>query len=508
MATLNQEGIEDSSSQPLTVPLLRLRWTQLLSISILAFAFNFHWAAIGLIILPDQVYHIVGDLNKGTALAFVLVPGAFVALFSNPLFGWLSDRTGGKLAAWGRRRPYIFVGILINIAGLAWMASARDIPTLALAYVLTQFFSNAAQAPFHALLPDIVPAEQRGLASGILGLLGLIGTVGGLIAASMLINTKAPLAAYQQSLWVAYGVIMAIIFVLMLITISSVRDRPLLAVQDGSLTEAGEEKRVEEGVRRSWISRSVLITIVGTVVAVLAAWGLITLWNAQNVAGIQINSNIQQVILELLVVIGILRLFDFNPRRDPDFAWVLGTRLVLMLGIYTIQSFLQYYMKDAVGAANPGQATTLFGIVVSLTSLVTAFLAGWLSDHFGRKRMVYIAGFLMALVGLVFVVTHSLPIVLAAGALFGLGYGAYQSVDWALVVDVLPSKKNFARDMGVWNIAVSMAQVIAPALGGPIIDSYAHAGNPVLGFQVLFSMAILYCMVGTVTVHFIRGVKN
>jgi MFS family permease len=232
------------------------------------------------------------------------------------------------------------------------------------------------------------------------------------------------------------------------------------------------------------------------------------LWNSLNLAGIQIGSTVQQVVLELIVTVGILRLFDFNPRRDPDFAWVFVTRLVMMLGIYTIQTFLQYYMRDAVGVAHPEQATTNFVILVSLTSLVTAFVAGWLSDRFGRKRLVYIAGGLMALVGVIFVLTHSYTIVIAAGAIFGLGYGAYQSVDWALVADVLPSEKSFARDMGVWNIALSLPQVIAPVLGGPLIDSFTRAGNPVLGYQLLFSMAIIYCVIGTVTVRYIRGVKR
>jgi MFS family permease len=113
----------------------------------------------------------------------------------------------------------------------------------------------------------------------------------------------------------------------------------------------------------------------------------------------------------------------------------------------------------------------------------------------------------MTLVGLIFIVTHSLPLIIAAGAIFGLGYGAYQSVDWALVADVLPSRDDFARDMGAWNIALSLPQVIAPVLGGPLIDYFTRSGQSVLGYQLLFGMAIVYCLVGTVTVRYIRGVK-
>ena len=101
--------------------------------------------------------------------------------------------------------------------------------------------------------------------------------------------------------------------------------------------------------------------------------------------------------------------------------------------------------------------------------------------------------------------THALPIIYAAGALFGVGAGAYQSVDWALVADVLPSYKHYARDMGIWNISLSLPQVIAPVIGGPLIDAFTQRGMPALGFQVLFAIAVVYCLVGTITVRYIQG---
>src|SRR5437588_538572 len=136
-----------------------------------------------------------------------------------------SDRTHGRLAVWGRRRPYILTGTLLNVVALIWMASSRDITSLMLAYLLAQFSSNAAQAPFHALLPDIVPVEQRGLTSGVIGLLLIAGNIGGVIIAGLFIDASKPLPAYVQGLWLTYGIIIAILVVLMLVTLFSVRER-------------------------------------------------------------------------------------------------------------------------------------------------------------------------------------------------------------------------------------------------------------------------------------------
>ncbi len=507
MATLGHEDDTTLPTHHAVINLPRLRWNNSGN-QHFWFALNFHWSALTIIILPSQVLKLVGESYKGEALAIVLVPGAFVALFSNPLFGLLSDRTKGKLAAWGRRRPYIVIGTLVNIAGLFWMATARDIPSLAIAMVIVQFSNNAAQAPFHALLPDIVPAEQRGLVSGVMGLLLTAGSIAGVVVAGMFIDATKPFSLYQQGLWLTYGIIMAVMVALMLITIISVRERTGTSAQLAALEG---EQAVEEPslvARRPLLSRSFILTTAWTIVAVGVAWGAMALWNGLHIAGIEISGEVQQMILEVVATVGLLRMFDFRPRRDPDFAWVFATRLLMMLGIYTIQTFLQFYMKDVVGVAHPEQQTTNFVIILSLTSLLSAFAVGWLSDHFGRKRMVYISGGLMALVGFIFIVTHSLPIVLAAGAIFGLGYGAYVSVDWALVADVLPSHRNYARDMGVWNISLSLPQVIAPVLGGPLIDSFTRSGHTVLGFQLLFAMAIAYCVLGTVTVRYIKGVKK
>ncbi len=511
MATLEQEGAEfDSPRQP-AITLPKVRWTQILAISVFALALNFHWSAISIIILPSQVFKLVGALHKGEALAFVLVPGAFVSLFANPFFGMLSDRTRGWLASWGRRRPYILLGTLVNIGALIWMAVAPDIPSLALAYILVQFSSNAAQATFHALLPDLVPPEQRGLTSGTIGFLSTIGSIGGVILAGMLIDARNPLPVYQQKLVLTYGIIIGVLLTFMLITIISVRERRGLSARLAAQEEAQAAEQPsssQQPARRPWITRSTVLNVVGTLIVAGIAWGIMTLWNAIHFAGVLISGDVQQLILEVIVTIGLLRLFDFHPRRDPDFAWVLLTRLVMMLGIYTIQTFLQFYLRDAVGVPNPEQETTSFVIIVSLTSLGSAFVAGWLSDKFGRKRMVYLSGGFMAVVGLVFIITQSLPIVLVAAAIFGLGYGAYTSVDWALVADVLPSHKNYARDMGVWNISLSLPQVIAPILGGPLIDHFTATHQPILGYQVLFGMSIIYCLIGTAAVSFIRGVKK
>jgi len=114
-----------------------------------------------------------------------------------------------------------------------------------------------------------------------------------------------------------------------------------------------------------------------------------------------------------------LRKFFFKPSTYPDFSWVLLARFLMMMGMWGIFYFLQYYADDVLGG--PGVKTILFGSnfsgevfvgtlvlpVVFLCSVPASLLVGWLSDRHGRKIMVYVSGALMALVCAVFILFQS-----------------------------------------------------------------------------------------------------
>ena len=85
------------------------------------------------------------------------------------------------------------------------------------------------------------------------------------------------------------------------------------------------------------------------------------------------------------------------------------------------------------------------------------------------------------------------------GSLLGAGYGAYTSVDQALVTQVLPDAP-VAGELGVMNVAVVAPQALAPLLAGLVI---AQLG----GYGVLFAVAGLATVLGALTVGRIRSVR-
>jgi MFS family permease len=413
------------------------------------FSTNMMWAAILIILMPSQIKSAVGDASKGSVLGLALGAGALVSMIAAPVFGALSDRI--RLPG-GRRKPWILIGTFGNVIGLFGLAyfmkpgDPGSVVPWSIAFLFVELFNNVATAPFSALIPDMVPLEQRGSASGWLGLMTILGTVGGGLMGFLIGQLGIP---------GVYFILMGVLILGALVT--------------------------QFGVMEPDIKREMPPFKLGEFFRGLA-----------------------------------------DPFKHSDFTWVFFTRLLTMMGIFTVQEFIQYYMGDVIGspyilggfgtvAVTAEAATSIFLPALLLGAIITTLIAGKLSDKYGRKLMVYLSGALMGSVCLVFVVTHNFTVAILMGIIFGLGYGAYQSVDWALASDVLPSLDDYAKDMGVWHISFVLPQVIATPVAGFLLDHFQRVGAadniPNLGYTVIFMMSVLFFILGTVFVKQIKGVR-
>jgi MFS family permease len=119
-----------------------------------------------LVTLGLKVNSLVGMDRAPTSLALVTGIGSALALFANPFFGRMSDRTSSRL---GMRRPWIIGGVLGGTVGIILVALAPSIAVVLVGWCIAQLFFNAQLAAMIAVLPDQVPSSQRGLVAGLLG---------------------------------------------------------------------------------------------------------------------------------------------------------------------------------------------------------------------------------------------------------------------------------------------------------------------------------------------------
>src|SRR6478735_7115445 len=129
-----------------------------------------------LVSLSLKINALVGTEQAPTSLSLVAGTGAFLAMFANPFFGKLSDRTASRL---GMRRPWMLTGLLGGSVGILVVALAPSIAVVLIGWCIAQVFFNALLAALIAVLPDQVPVAQRGRVAGVLGICLPVASVSG-----------------------------------------------------------------------------------------------------------------------------------------------------------------------------------------------------------------------------------------------------------------------------------------------------------------------------------------
>lgn len=426
----------------------RLGHADFLVLSLYWVAIGYLWQSLGTLILPSMVQQMVGSAHKGVALSALEGIGTLMAVVWQPVIGAVSDRTGTR---WGRRHPFIAVGTVGDLLFLAGLALSGSYWVVVIFYFLLQTASNTAQGPYQGLLPDVVPEAQRGAASGYYGLANLIGILAGTVGAGVIQSHLGRTAAIVS--------IAALLAATMLATVLIVPDRA--------------------PPTRSRFAGP---------------------WQAT------------------------LSTFT-TPLGQPPFMWLMGSRLLILMGIVGIQSFALFFFTDAFyhgnGTAALTGSYTLLGLVIAL-AILTTWPAARLSDRVGRKPLV-VAGGLLAAVGILALAFSRLQILplglvgpvssllhvsmapaqaMLLGIPIGIGFGAFISIDWAFITDVIPVQ-DAGLFMGFSNIATAGSGILARFVAGFLLDFFNARGR-ILGlpggYPVIFFVFVAWVVVGSALV--------
>lgn len=298
-------------------------------ISLHALAFTGTWLALLTPVLVTIALK-VRQLSPETAassLSLVLGFGAFFALIGNPLFGRLSDRTTSRF---GRRRPWLVVGVLCGAAALLLIATAHTLAMVLIGWCLAQLAFNAVLAAIIAVLPDQVPQEQRGTFAGVMAICLPLGQVGGTFLVQCLATSKLLMFMVPASI----GVVAVLLFAVAL----SDRRLPPHTVPPWRATDLiasyWVSPRRHPDFAWTWLSR--LLLVLGT--AFLNTYQPFYLMEKLGHAEQQIPTLIFQGILAqavAIVAVSILggRLSDAIGRRK---VFVVIGGIIFAIGLWTI----------------------------------------------------------------------------------------------------------------------------------------------------------------------------
>jgi MFS family permease len=192
--------------------------------------------------------------------------------------------------------------------------------------------------------------------------------------------------------------------------------------------------------------------------------------------------------------------FWISPRAHPDFAWAWLTRFLVNFGNSLGTLLLYFYLQDAVHYSDPETGVFVLTVVYAVFIVASTVVFGLWSDRLGRRKsFVTVSGIVTGLGALVLAIVPTWPGALVGAVVFGIGYGVYLSVDFALCTQVLPNAEARAKDLGVINIAVALPQVFAPFVGSFLV---AQLG----GYVTLYAVSCAVCLLGSVLVRNIRSV--
>jgi MFS family permease len=202
----------------------------------------------------------------------------------------------------------------------------------------------------------------------------------------------------------------------------------------------------------------------------------------------------------------IISTFWTNPITHRDFALAWWSRFLIIFASMLFTTYRYLYMTDHLGLdSDVALGAVANGVLFyTIALMVSTAVSGWLSDKLGRRKVFVASSTLLFGVGLVMLAfADTVGAFYIAEVVLGLAYGVYTAVDTALVVDVLPNPDKPGKDLGVINIANSLPQSLAPAVGLMLLGIGGSTGN----YVALLWGAGIVALIGAVVVLPIRGVR-
>jgi len=132
----------------------------------------------------------------------------------------------------------------------------------------------------------------------------------------------------------------------------------------------------------------------------------------------------------------------------------------------------------------------------ALMAVIARPLVGFLVDRWGRREVLLTGLFLFAVVPLTFIALRSVPLLVAARMVHGIGIAAFTTAYTVLMAEMVSAGQRGGA-LGLAGVAPSLSLMIWPPLGMPILERF--------GFGPLFLFASLLATLGLIAGFGIQG---
>ena len=476
-----------------------IRWYDYLTINIYYLGLTTLTQTMAPLLLPLLVQQFVGATQQGRYFGIVRLGGLMIAMLSQSVMGMLSDRSTFR---WGKRRPFIVIGTLaciLSLAGIgasAYLEGLKGYWLLFSMYLLQQISANTAQCAEQSLIPDLIPEEKHGIFSGIKALFEVP------IPVVFVSLTVSPLIK-DNHLWGALGIVMSTLFFTMFITLWAPENTP------SKNTSTWD-----------WQPLFRLLLTTGLFTIIILAMGeviKITGWLIHNLSNpivqVLIMGSIGFGAMSFAIIVGVKGCFYVSigkpaSQKTTSFIWWVINRLAFLTGVTNLAGFILYFLQTRLGYGEQSatEPASRMMMVIGIFVLISAIPAGWLTDKWGRKRIVALSGIIATLGTIITLFATHIGFVYVGGSAIGIATGVFYTANWALGTHLVPENEA-GRYLGLSNLAGAGAGAVGAYIGGPIADFFTTyvPEIPGLGYVLIFA---IYGMLFALSVGILKKIET
>lgn len=389
------------------------------------------------------------DSNK---LAFLWLAAPLAGIFLQPLIGYFSDRTWTR---WGRRIPYIIIGLVVSAIMMFLMPNPHLISHIlppVLAGVCILFFMqsafNVSMQPYRSLVGDMVNSKQSNLGYSVQTIVSNLGAIVGACLPFLLayigLSNQAEEGGIAPSVSWAFYIGIGFLILTNLWTCFSVKEYPPKLFEEYNRKESANTPAAELADRRKTI-----ITILQLSIVQLFSW------------------------------------FAFY------YIWVYATDAIAATVWHTSDPLSTEY----------NHAGNWFGVLTAVYSIVAAVFSFFLAkatDRFGRKNL-YAFSLVLGGIGILSMYfIHNQYLLLLPMLFIGIAWAMVLTIPFSIMANVVPSNK-MGFYMGLLNVTLVIPQ-IAGGLLGNFFFTHVADGKP-FGMFLVSGVSLL---IGAISVVFIN----
>jgi MFS family permease len=164
----------------------------------------------------------------------------------------------------------------------------------------------------------------------------------------------------------------------------------------------------------------------------------------------------------------LLRNFRIDFRENSSYWWLIAERMLFLLGIYGMQSFSQYYLKDVLRVADPPKQNGDLLAALTVAMVLLILVSGWLTDKYGATRVLAMGTWTAAGGMLLMLFTADMRGLMVFGSVLGAGLGLFLTSNWALANTLAPQEEA-GKYLGLTNLATAGSAALS-RLEGPVLD--------------------------------------